>query len=109
MLGLIAAVARNRVIGRDGGLPWSLPIDMRHFMNTTKGHTVIMGRRTYEERYEPLKDRVNIVVTSRTDYEAPGCTIARSLEEALKIASDDPEVFVIGGSGMFARVRAGCG
>ena len=106
-LSLICAVASNRVIGRDNDLPWRLPEDMRHFMHTTLGKPVIMGRRTYESMDQPLPRRCNIVV-SRSLAPPSGVQIAKSLEEALQLAkvecsaSGTNEYFVIGGSQLFA-------
>lgn len=102
----IAAVADNGVIGRDGDLPWHLPDDMRHFMRTTRGHHVITGRRNYDsipEKYRPLKDRVNIVVTRNAAYVAPGAVVVGSLTEALDHAqrAGEPEAFVIGGGEIY--------
>ena len=104
-IALIAALSTNRVIGRDNDLPWHLPDDFRHFKRTTKGHHVIMGRLTWESRGAPLPKRVNLVLTSRPTYEAPGATIVRSLDEGLEIAraAGDDEVFVIGGTALFAE------
>ena len=85
-LHLIAAVARNRVIGYNGQIPWNIPEDLQHFKELTMGHTVIMGRRTFASIGRPLPGRENIVVTS-TILEIPGCIIARSLAEALELAS----------------------
>ncbi len=107
VLTLIAAMSENRVIGRDGGLPWRLPDDMRHFMRTTRGHTVIMGRRTWESMDGPLKDRRNIVLTRQADYAAEGAEVVRTLEEAIRRASeqagDEEPVFVIGGGEIYAQ------
>ena len=104
-IALIAALSTNRVIGKDNDLPWHLPDDFRHFKRTTKGHHVIMGRLTWESRSQPLPKRVNLVLTSRPDYAAPGATIIRSLDEGLALASaaGDDEVFVIGGTALFAE------
>lgn len=100
---LIAAVAENRVIGRDGGLPWHIPADLKHFKALTTGHTVIMGRRTYESIGKPLPNRRNIVV-SRTMTQPPteGVELAASLEEALARASQE-ECFIIGGAQLYAE------
>ena len=84
---LIWAMSRNGVIGRDNALPWHLPREMKHFMSTTRGHPVIMGRRTFESMdRRPLPKRANVVVTSNRAYEAPGATVATSLDEALAAA-----------------------
>jgi dihydrofolate reductase len=108
MISIIAAVSKNGVIGKNGGIPWKLRDDMRHFMETTTGHPVIMGRGTFESMDKrPLKDRQNIVITSQSDYEAPGCIITLSLEDALSKAAQDP--FIVGGSGVYKEAldRAG--
>jgi len=101
---LIAAVAENRVIGRDGGLPWRLPDDLRRFKQRTLGHIVIMGRRTYESLAAPLPNRPAIVVSRNRDLDAAEATLANSLDEALDIARGrgEDEVFILGGSEIYA-------
>lgn len=96
-------MAENRVIGVNNTLPWRLPADLRHFRQLTTGHHVIMGRRNYESIGRPLPERINIVVTRNRDYRAPGCAVRHSLEEALRDAGDDPEVFVIGGAEIYRQ------
>lgn len=108
IVSLIAAVSRNNVIGKDNDLPWNLPDDMKYFMQTTSRHHVIMGRKNYEsipEKFRPLPSRVNIVVTRKRDYEAPGCHVVHSLEDAFAIPmqSEQEEVFVIGGADIFRQ------
>ena len=98
---LIAAVAKNGVIGKDGRIPWNIPADLQHFRELTTGHTVIMGRHTYESIGRPLPDRQNIVVTSAID-DIAGCQIARSLPEALTMAERE-EIFIIGGAMLYAE------
>ena len=98
-LHLIAAVARNRVIGYNGQIPWNIPEDLQHFKELTMGHTVIMGRRTFASIGRPLPGRENIIVTS-TLYEIPGCIIVRSLAEALELASREI-IFIIGGQQLY--------
>ena len=101
-LALIAAIARNGVIGKDGDLPWRLPEDLKHFKRTTSGHAVIMGRKTYDSIRRPLPKRRNIVVTRRTDTEFPGCERASSLDEAIALARNtDPCPFIIGGASLY--------
>lgn len=104
-IALIAAASDNDVIGRDNDLPWHLPDEFRHFKRTTKGHHVIMGRRTWESQAKPLPGRVNVVVSSRRDYEAPGATVVHSLDEALELAraAGEDEAFVIGGTRLYAE------
>jgi dihydrofolate reductase len=106
IVSMIAAMAENRVIGKNNDLPWKLPDDMKYFMETTKGHHCIMGRKNYDsipEKFRPLADRTNIVVTRQQHFEAPGCTVVNSLESALEIAAEnnEPETFVIGGADIY--------
>ncbi len=101
IVSLVAAVADNGVIGRDGGLPWKLPADLAHFRRLTLGHTVIMGRRTFEELGTGLDGRRNLVVTRTPGYAAPGAETVGSLDAALAMAADEPEVFVIGGGEIY--------
>lgn len=96
-------MAENRVIGRDGVVPWDLPADMRYFRTVTTGHTVIMGRKTFESLVGPLKERHNVVVTRRGDWSADGVTVAHSLEEALAAAEGEAEVFVAGGAEIYEQ------
>ena len=106
MLSLIAAVAKNRAIGKDNKLLWHLPEDMRHFRETTRGKPVIMGRKTWEslpDSFRPLPGRHNIVVSRNPAYQAPGATLAASLEEALLKAGKDEETFVIGGEELYRK------
>lgn len=106
MLSLIAAVARNRVIGKDNQLLWHLPGDMRHFRETTRGKPVIMGRKTWEslpEKFRPLPGRQNIVVSRNPAYAAPGATLAASIEDALKQVETSDEAFVIGGADLYRQ------
>ena len=103
---LIAAVAGNGVIGRDGGLPWHLPADLKRFKAVTRGHQVVMGRRTFESLPGPLPKRRNIVVTRQADYAAEGVDIVHSLDEAIAMAersAADPEetLFILGGAVLY--------
>ena len=102
---LIAAVAENGIIGRHNQLPWHLPDEFAYFKQTTEGHHVIMGRRTWESRGKPLPRRVNIVLTSQPDYPAAGAIVVRSLAEALHVAEQagDAEAVVIGGTLLYAE------
>jgi dihydrofolate reductase len=100
MLTLVVAYARNGVIGRDGGLPWSLPGDMKHFREVTGGGTVLMGRKTYmsiPEKFRPLPGRRNVVL-SASGASAPGAEVFSGLESALVAA---PDAFVIGGGTVY--------
>jgi dihydrofolate reductase len=102
---IVAAVARDGVIGRDGELPWRLPEDMSHFRAVTTGYPVVMGRRTWEslpERFRPLPGRRNVVVTRNPGWSAAGAERAGSLEEALELLADEERVSVIGGGELFS-------
>lgn len=99
---LVAAVARNGVIGAHGKLPWHLPEDLRHFRELTLGHPVIMGRRTWTSLGKPLPGRENIVVTRSANCETRGASVANSLESALALCAGEPIAFVIGGAELYA-------
>lgn len=106
MITLIAAVARNGVIGKDNALPWHLPEDLRHFKALTMGHAVIMGRKTWEslpERFRPLPGRRNIVVTRNPAYVAEGATVVASLAAAREKVGSGDTAFVIGGAELYAH------
>lgn len=100
---LVAAMTEDRVIGRDNSLPWHLPADLRHFKRVTMGKPMIMGRRTWESVGTALPGRRTIVVTRQAGYEAAGAEVAGSLEEALALVADAPEVCVVGGAGVYAQ------
>ena len=100
---LVAAVARNGVIGANGKLPWHLPEDLQHFKKLTLGHPIIMGRRTWETLGKPLPGRDSIVVTRRAGYEAPGASVAASLQAAIALCAGEPVAFVIGGAELYAE------
>jgi len=98
MLAIVVAHSANRVIGHEGALPWRLPSDLRRFRELTSGHTVLMGRRTYEslpDAFRPLPDRRNLVLSSDPAYRAQGAEVFASLPEAL--AACEGDCFVIGG------------
>jgi len=103
-LSLIAAVARNGVIGKDGALPWRLSADLKRFKAVTTGHAVIMGRRTWEEIRRPLPGRRNIVLSRDLAFDAPGAEVVTTLADAIERArtSGDGEAFVIGGAHVYA-------
>jgi dihydrofolate reductase len=100
-IALIAAVARNRVIGIDNRLPWRIAEDLKRFRTLTTGHSIIMGRRTWESIARPLPDRQNIIVTRRLDFRAPGAQSAASLDDALEIVALPEPVFIIGGEALY--------
>jgi dihydrofolate reductase len=100
-IALIAAVARNGVIGVDNRLPWRLPDDMKRFRALTSGHSMIMGRRTWESIGKPLPGRQNIVVTRAPGRSAPDIEFARSFDDALERVSLPGPAFVIGGEALY--------
>jgi dihydrofolate reductase len=109
---LIAAVARNGVIGRDGGLPWRLKSDMAHFKAATIGKPCVMGRKTFQSLKKPLPDRMNVVITRDLHFFAAGAWAFATLESGLKAAAamaikaDQSEVCVIGGGEIYAAAMA---
>ena len=101
---IIAAVAENGVIGRDNGLPWHLPADLRRFKRLTRGHMVVMGRRTFDSiGGRPLPDRRNIVVSRNPQYHPSGVEVAPDLPGALRLAGPEEDVFVLGGGEIFRQ------
>jgi dihydrofolate reductase len=100
---LIAAVAENGVIGRDGDLPWRLPADLKRFKRLTSGHHLIIGRATWESIGKPLPDRTFVVVTRSPGTPRPGLAFVKSVADGIRLAHDagDDEPFVAGGSGIF--------
>ena len=106
MISLIAAVAKNHAIGKDGQLLWHLPEDMRYFRETTRGKPVIMGRKTWEslpDSFRPLPGRKNIVISRNPLYDAAGATLVGSLEDAIRQTEENEEVFVIGGADIYRQ------
>ncbi len=104
-ISMIAAIGKNRELGRGNELLFKIPEDMKFFKEKTRGHVVIMGRKTYESIGRPLPDRVNIVISRNTDYEVPDRVIkVKSIEEAIDVAKEHEktEAFVIGGAQIYA-------
>jgi len=102
-ISFVVAFDRNKVIGKNGGLPWRLPDDMRRVRQVTMGKPLIMGRRTYESIGRPLSGRTNIVLTRDPAFHPEGVLTARTPEEALGLAGDAPEVIVFGGAQVFRQ------
>jgi dihydrofolate reductase len=96
-------MAENRVIGKDGGLPWRLPDDLKHFKRLTIDHTVIMGRKTFDEIRHPLANRRNVVISRNPAFRPAGVTVVPSLEEALALGATEREVYVIGGGEIYRQ------
>ncbi len=98
----IVAMASNRVIGSRGDIPWKIPGEQKMFKEITLGHTVIMGRKTYESIGRPLPGRTNIVITRRSDYPADGCTVVHDLQSALRSCPPgETEAFICGGGQLY--------
>jgi dihydrofolate reductase len=105
MIKIIVAVSSNGVIGKENDLPWNLPTDMKHFKSVTSGHAVLMGRKCWEsipEKYRPLPNRENIVVTRNPNYVANGANVVHSLEEGInKYKNSNKILFIIGGAEIY--------
>ncbi len=108
-ISIIAALGNNRIIGNKNSLPWSLPSDMEHFKKLTLGKPIIMGQKTFESIGRALPDRENIVLSKDLDCSIPGCQIAHSLDEAVKLAEKSSlgkksqEVMICGGASVYAQ------
>jgi dihydrofolate reductase len=100
-ISFVVAYDRNRAIGKNNRLPWHLPDDMKHMRKLTMGKPLIMGRRTWDSIGRPLPGRTSIVLTRDRDFRCDGCLIARTTEEALKLAAAAPEIIVFGGARVF--------
>jgi dihydrofolate reductase len=98
---IIAAMAANRVIGRANSIPWSIPEDLRQFKETTLGHALIMGRKTYESLGHPLHGRMNIVISRNRELHIPGCMVVPDFTQALALCKDQKKIFIIGGGQIF--------
>lgn len=105
MINIIVAMSTNFVIGKENGLPWHLPTDMKYFKETTNGHTVVMGRKCWEsipEKFRPLSNRNNIVMSRDKNYDANGATVSDDLEHILiSHENSDKQVFIIGGAELY--------
>ena len=98
-LAMVVAMTADRVIGKDGGLPWHIPEDLKHFRRVTMGHAIIMGRKTHESIGRALPRRRNIVITRQRDAAFEGCDVAHSIEDAIAMAraGGDDEPRIVGG------------
>lgn len=100
-LSVIAAIAHNRVIGRENALPWHLPEDLKHFKALTMGHPIVMGRKTYESLGRLLPGRTTVIVSRNRNYAVPGALIVESLQQALAVCRHEQEIFIIGGAELY--------
>ena len=103
LISLIAAMANNRVIGKNNQMPWHLPADLGHFKAVTLGKPVIMGRKTYESIGRPLPGRRNIVISRNADYKVEGCETAVSLKDAMELVNEAEELMIIGGGHLYSQ------
>lgn len=102
-ISIIAALARNRVIGIENRLPWRLPEDLAHFKALTLNHPILMGRKTFESLGRPLPGRTNIVITRNASYRPDGCLVADSIPAAVALCNGADEVFFIGGADLYRQ------
>ena len=104
MISLIAAIGKNNELGKGNELLWRMPADMQHFIKTTSGHPVIMGRKTFESIGKALPNRKNIIITRDKNYSRPGVEVLNSLDEALdNVKNSTEEIFVIGGAEIYKQ------
>jgi dihydrofolate reductase len=103
MIILIAAAAENNALGKDNELLWHLPDDFKRFKQTTSGHYIIMGRKTFESFPKPLPNRTHVIITRQKNYLAEGCIVVHSLEDAISISPKNEDVFIIGGAEIYSQ------
>ncbi len=103
---LIAAMAANRVIGRNNTIPWHLPGEQQRFKRLTMGHALVMGRRTYQSIGRPLPGRRTVVVSRNPAYTAPGCTVVQGLDDAITACAGEEKIFIAGGGAIYRLALA---
>lgn len=101
IISFVVAIAENNAIGKDNGLLWHLPTDLKHFKRITNGHTIIMGRKTFDSMGKPLPNRRNIVITRNADLKIEGAEVTTSVDDALALCKTEEEVFIIGGAEIY--------
>jgi dihydrofolate reductase len=101
VISIIAAMAENRVIGRENEMPWDIPSELKRFKEITMGHPVIMGRNTFEGIGHPLPGRKNVVITTQRDFAPEGCVVVNDLQSAISACQGEDEVFVCGGEAVY--------
>lgn len=104
LISIIVAMARNRVIGAHGGMPWHLSTDLKRFKNLTMGHTLLMGRQTFESIGHPLPGRTTIILSRNPDYRIQGAEVVADLSAALQAATRSDELFVCGGGEIYRQL-----
>lgn len=102
-INLIVAVDENNGIGKDNQLPWHLPADLKHFKNLTSGHSILMGRKTFDSIGKALPNRRNIVISKQSGLQHQDIKFCNSLEEAIQLCSNEDEIFIIGGAQIFEQ------
>lgn len=100
MIAMVACMSQNRVLGKDNKMPWHLPEELKYFRRVTMGHTIVMGRRTFESIGKPLPGRKNVILTRSSDYHPEGCEVVHQLEEVLAFQED---VYIIGGAKVYKQ------
>ena len=105
LISQIVAMASNRVIGNKGGIPWKIPGEQKMFKNITMGHAMIMGRKTYQSIGKPLPGRNTVIITRNPGFQADGCAVVHSLDEAIKLAKDNREIeaWICGGGSIYQQ------
>ena len=106
MITVIAAIAKNNALGKDNDLIWYLPADLKRFKKVTTGHYILMGRNTFESIGKPLPNRTTIIITRNKNYSKEGCLTAGSIEEAVELAKEEAQVFIIGGAQIYKEIMA---
>lgn len=101
MITIIAAIAKNNALGKDNDLIWHLPADLKRFKKVTSGNYILMGRNTFESIGKPLPNRTTIIITRNNSYFKDGCLIANSVEQAIEMASEEKQIFIIGGAQVY--------
>lgn len=103
MLTIIAAVAKNKALGKNNDLIWRLPADLKRFKKITLGHHVIMGRKTFESLGKPLPNRTTIIISRNVSYKVEGCIVVHTLEAAILAAKEDKNPFILGGGEIYKQ------
>jgi dihydrofolate reductase len=104
MITIIAAIGNNNELGKDNDLIWHLPADLKRFKKVTTGHTIVMGRNTFESIGKPLPNRRSVIITRNPNYQQEGCEVVHSLEEAMQLIAQEEKAFIIGGAQIYREV-----
>jgi len=104
MITVIAAIGNNNELGKDNDLIWHLPADLKRFKKVTTGHTIVMGRNTFESIGKPLPNRRSVIITRNPKYQQEGCEVVHSLEEAIELIAQEEKAFIIGGAQIYKEV-----